>query len=820
MAAAASKAVPKQSLADPAIIKEIVKLDTFKGSFSPKDFTELLSQKLVSQAQETPKQFDPRPFIRNFEAAIEELLRLKRKVQNKIDDLEDQAAASESARKKKMADINDAMQDAQGAFESLESRLGDVGKTAIRIGEQLENIDKQRTRAAEAKDLIQYFIEFNTGNSTRLDDLKERGHEGEFKAAVVVRRLNAVAKEVDIQGAEEARANIEVYSEKLEKELLERFDDAYKHGDRPVMNECAHTLVEFNGGESCVRAYVNQHEFFINRAKVEESEDSAEPTDEQVDFKIPDPALVRLCDEIKKTCSREWEVIWAVFPNAASVMQQFIQRVFAQSIQSAIESILRRAEEDSPRSFLRALSACHAVTTNLLSALHKLDEEAIASKTNKPILTAMLNRSFDDLFVPYVEGGKYIDAEKENLQDLFNHILTPFQEYIALRARLPRGKIVTKNVAPSTQISPTKTSPAMGEAMMTKLVSTMNVLGQEVAQQIGLQSLPESLSPEEMGLPSIPIMLQILDLHVEAMARCKELTQPSELPRNVSILFTLLIETFGFKYLKVALDTMIEDLQFSVAKQEPELHLMPMVDVTQKILQLLQLHFQTSIIPVISTSPTAHRDIVMYKNTFMTAVEHRLNGLLQKQMDAINAWLGVLLATQKKTDFRPRDDIASSSTSASQTCQAISDFLTSVYARAVQSLTAENLDMFMTEIGATFHSLLLDHYKKFSVSQAGGLILSKDISRYQEVITSFKIPLISERFEMLKELANLFVVKPEYLKTMMREGHLSRIEIPLLLPFLNMRADWGKLGKLEKELTQSTTSQSAGRHTQRGVYTT
>lgn len=64
--------------------------------------------------------------------------------------------------------------------------------------------------------------------------------------------------------------------------------------------------------------------------------------------------------------------------------------------------------------------------------------------------------------------------------------------------------------------------------MMTKIVSNLNVLGQEVAQQIGLQPAPEPLSPEEMGLPSVQLMLRVLELHVEAMARCRELTQPSE----------------------------------------------------------------------------------------------------------------------------------------------------------------------------------------------------------------------------------------------------------------------------------------------------
>ena len=36
--------------------------------------------------------------------------------------------------------------------------------------------------------------------------------------------------------------------------------------DRAVQH-CAQTLLEFNGGSSCVQVYVNQHDFFINNVR-------------------------------------------------------------------------------------------------------------------------------------------------------------------------------------------------------------------------------------------------------------------------------------------------------------------------------------------------------------------------------------------------------------------------------------------------------------------------------------------------------------------------------------------------------------------------
>ena len=40
----------------------------------------------------------------------------------------------------------------------------------------------------------------------------------------------------------------------------------------PLVQHCAQTLQDFNGGASCIQIYVNQHDFFINR--IRESSDS------------------------------------------------------------------------------------------------------------------------------------------------------------------------------------------------------------------------------------------------------------------------------------------------------------------------------------------------------------------------------------------------------------------------------------------------------------------------------------------------------------------------------------------------------------------
>ena len=54
----------------------------------------------------------------------------------------------------------------------------------INIGEQLEQIDKQRSRADNARNLIQYFSEFNQNDISRLEKLKLDDKEGQYKVTL------------------------------------------------------------------------------------------------------------------------------------------------------------------------------------------------------------------------------------------------------------------------------------------------------------------------------------------------------------------------------------------------------------------------------------------------------------------------------------------------------------------------------------------------------------------------------------------------------------------------------------------------------------
>lgn len=83
--------------------------------------------------------------------------------------------------------------------------MNEVGRTAIRIGEELESVHHQRQRAQAAYDLIDFYNQFTRDDTSRIDALKKQGKEGRRQTAVLLRRLSTVAKEVDLPNAEKVR---------------------------------------------------------------------------------------------------------------------------------------------------------------------------------------------------------------------------------------------------------------------------------------------------------------------------------------------------------------------------------------------------------------------------------------------------------------------------------------------------------------------------------------------------------------------------------------------------------------------------------------
>ncbi|GAA5978973.1 hypothetical protein JCM10908_002753 [Rhodotorula pacifica] len=843
-----------------------ISLETFQStSFDVSQFVTQLMDDNVRRTKDSTGSstsgggFDPSPHIRTLESALAQLLPLRKSNAQKTSELERAVAVAERAYRSDVRGAKAGFETVNTQFQALDSKIMSVGRTAVRIGEQLESIDRLRQRGSEAHDLILYYNEFAAGDTSRLEQMrKEGGREGRQKVAVAARRLLSLSKEVEgVEGADRTRETIERYCERFEKEMLRLFDRYYRKGDPKAMAHCAKTLEDFNGGQSCIQIYVNQHDFFISQERVQETAGGL--VGGAIWESLPDPnspapksepGLTSLYDEIRITVGQEAQIVTAVFPHPATVMQVFLQRVFAQVVQGYIETLIQTASSSSTLAYLRILRLARAQTSALINDLrsHEFFRASSSSSSSSLVsplgspsvgmsggtdsdggqtsgagagsagvvaVTQMLDHSMDELFVPYMEGSRYMDKEGKNLTELYAATLIRFTNWHrAVNKAKSSNTIFDRMVnqlsnaahqaAHSGSGSGSTGSPQLGSGGSggdthdaSRLDRLMKFSGlSSLKEKAGSPASNAVVDPSQMfeegdGELDVSTAEKMLEWHAEAVGRMVELSPASDVPRNAYTLLKVLADSFGKGYLETALDTALHQLTMLDGKTEPDLSPLLVIRQADMIMHLWQKYISTALVPLAGTSVTVRREMGIFNNHVRVRIEGKVNSIVQRCLDAIVNYLSTVLGKQKKGDFKPKNDELAFARLNTEPCLLACDFLGKVREVTNEALTGRNAEVFLTEVGVTFHSLLLEHLKKFPVSAIGGLMLTKDLALYQDTIATFSLVPISDRFEMLRQLGNVFIVQPDILRSYLQEGYLARIENRLLRPFVMCRSDYG-----------------------------
>ena len=240
------------------------------------------------------------------------------------------------------------------------------------------------------------------------------------------------------------------------------------------------------------------------------------------------------------------------------------------------------------------------------------------------------------------------------------------------------------------------------------------------------------------------------------------------------------------------------------AKNEPDLTYLENVAATVTCMHLMLACINTVLIPLASSNTFIRRDMEKKTNSAMGQMEDKVNSLMQKTIDVTITWVGKLLAGQKKTDFRPKEDALTGGGSwlellQTPTCDAIFKFLSKVHSLANNALApSQNLTSLLTEVAINVRSLLLDHFKKFQVSATGGIMLTKDVSKYSELLRSWNLDSSFEpSMEVLTEIGNIFVIGPDALRERLRgrQGAVGGAwDVADLRPYILRREDASSVG--------------------------
>lgn len=454
----------------------------------------------------------------------------------------------------------------------------------MRIGERLEELDRQRQRAKDAMFLIRCWQEVSEkGDLSTLEEIRSSRQERDIvRCAHIARQLLKISTRLDPDGIQHINGNapvqngvkrrpvgqqprfpareiIEKFLENLEQDLLKQFDEFYRRPNYDGMRECAIALRDFNDGASVMATYVNQHSFFIDRNQLitEEITGDAETWDrlQDPDSEPPgvEPTLQSLVDEVRIVVQEESQIIKRAFPYYDEVLIRFIQRIFQQSIQQRLEMVLGKANELSSLAFLRSLQASRSYITALVDDLksHGLTEnpEPVTSQ-----IAATLDQQLEDLFVPYFVGSSYIEREKKNLEELYSSLLLKFTIYHARRRKMPTTYFASlaqrgKELAASAR-----------DAYMDRLDST-DLPATQKAMLLRIAGLKEDQNDrkdievnDEDGKLSLSNAKRMLKWLAEGVGRGLELSPGNETPKDVQNLLNLLLTHMGEIYLETALD--------------------------------------------------------------------------------------------------------------------------------------------------------------------------------------------------------------------------------------------------------------------------
>jgi hypothetical protein len=465
--------------------------------------------------------------------------------------------------------------------------------------------------------------------------------------------------------------------------------------------------------------------------------------------------------------------------------------------------VLEKAESISSLAFLRTLQASRSYISGLVDDLksHGLTEHPEPASSQ---ISSVLDQQLDDLFVPYLVGSSYIEREKKSLEELYSSLLFKFTIFHSRRTKKPttyldrlgqRGRALMDSARDaymerldSSELSATQ------KAMLQRIAGVKDDSGDNKKTEIEVT--------EEDGKLNLATAKRMLRWLAEGVGRGLELSSATETPKDVQQLLSLWLTQMGEIYLNSALEADLEITsaqKTAAGKTEPDLEFLPGLRTSISVLHLLQTSVSTMLLPLATANVTVRRDMEKTSTNTLSTLEAKVSTILHETLDATVSWITKILAGQKKTDYRLRDEDLASAIESTPTCISIFNFLSKVAKLASMTLDGANLSSFLSEIAIALRQLLLEHLRKFVVSLTGGLVVSSDVTKYSELVRPW--PLDDTTFkkeggmDILTEVANLFVISPEALRERLRpSADGGKGEVAELKRFVERREDVGSVG--------------------------
>lgn len=823
-------------------IRKLLTLDNFLGGMTVNEFIEELSRDHFLKGAEVNKleYLDPKPYIRTFESTLRELKKLTQEGEDRKRNIEIEVENYELRHSENVLALSDKVDKITEKFTDLDDMISQVTTKIEPLGQSLNKITNSRDRSMETIYLIRAYHGFFTkGSYEPLDALRtSTKFDDRMKCAKTSVNLLTLAKKIvspEIPKAQQCVDSILKFNEKFERELLIKFENYFENDEYEKMREIASILHQFNGGATVVQVFVSKHDFMLDK---DNTEDSTMLDNEAIWIKLMDPnygdsakddSTDQLLNRLRMSIKAQARIVQQVFEDSTPVLKIFIQRIYAQIIQNKISSLLQYSLSVGSLAHVRVLHSLFILVNDFTSEI----KEFLSTNDLDPEdeLAIILDQCNYDLFIEYTLEDVYFSREKKNLEDTIYGIVSKFTEYHPeeLRERKLESRLASlddlEERADLEAAAAAASASAQGKRVgghTGAFSSTLDRFSFHFSERKRLSQfknfmktrLDKSSSSDKAFNPqsqsdypdyvtvNIGIVETVVKLAIESIARVLELT-PNKTPEFSLEILEILIFDFGKLYLESCLEVSYDSIkqQHSFIKSSTSLSSSSLstpphkykfdglaaFNLTSEALFLISSSIKKIILPCAINAPQIRNRMCNLTNNYISRCETAINIITQEALDLISYRIAFLLTKQKKKDFVVENITDEEDTEA---CEEVSDFLIEVYEKVPQFLNSGNLLNFLIKVGLNLLNQLLEHYKKFAVNSTGGIILTKDVIRYQSIIDQWKISDLLEQFQLLKEIGNLFTVHPDLINSLVGEGQLANMKPYAIRQYVSKRVDF------------------------------
>ena len=673
--------------------------------------------------------------------------------------------------------------------EKLDSRLGRVGRAANRLGGKLQIVNREQTMAEEMADMLVHLRAF--GMPDALQALPPLfAEESRCKeAARLANKLREIAEDLVSEPKDKklhvnlrkirgevafetpfslavAAENVQTYCYKLETTILGRFEDALQEKEYQTMRDCIETLQELDAQDAAVQRYISSRSVFVNAPTRLGAEEMPPAMGEEVAEQQSSGSmgvakrrtervseaqkkLKRYYDDLLTTMKDEAVTTEEVFPLPVEVMTTLIQRLLEQQVQSSLDSLLTAESsklEDNRYRMMLILMA-YKETIDLASALQELSDPD----------TDMV-RIADSLFGGFREH--YLQHETELLEE------------IGAKQFSLKG---------------------MGSARYRG-----SLVGGET---------------ERFHRVSVQDLKQVVEWAKDAIDRCMEIFKLHQalLAHNVLEILTVLLKLTA-SYLNERLQYALQSCESgskaisrSRLKTEHDMDfptqfskkaealvnevaepLLVAVNNTGECMEILHNFLLEVVTPVVKASTATHTQCRHAFADFIGSMEESVLVALKTGATACSTLLDkVLFFEQRKEDFTPSRRTEMDILEPSQACHSCMHVFIEIRRNAQLLLGEKNGTSFTTEVSLRLHGVLMGHIKRYYFNMAGAVQLKRDTSEYLRTMRELSIEQVIGMYETLATIANLLLVGPDILPTVMENIKLPHEDLMLYLQLRN-----------------------------------